>query len=67
MVLIYRYRLLEDELEQIRAETGSKGETPEQTLSRTLQELRDEGEIEFVGNGAYRLVAVPIDRRFRPN
>lgn len=59
--LIYRYRLLEDELEQICAETGSKGETPEQTLSRTLQELRDEGEIEFVGNGAYRLVAVPID------
>ena len=38
------------------------GETPDQTLSRTLQELRDCGYLEFVGNnGVYYLVGYPED------
>lgn len=31
--------------------------TPEQTLSRVLQELRNAGMLEFMGNGEYRLVS----------
>lgn len=38
------------------AETGTSGETPMQTVSRELQQLRDRGVIEFVdGKGTYRL------------
>lgn len=59
--LVYRSALLQDELGQIAHETGSVGKTPGQTLSRILQDLRDEGEVEFVGKGAYRLVQSPVD------
>lgn len=59
--LVYRYRLLQDELDRIADETGSVGKTPGQTLSRILQDLRDEGEIEFVDKGVYRLVEAPVN------
>lgn len=52
-----RRDLVETELGQIVAETGSAGQTPEQTLSRVLQELRDDGLVEFVDyKGTYRLM-----------
>lgn len=39
--------------------TGSNSVRPEQTLSYILQELRDQGEIEFFGNGLYKLPISP--------
>lgn len=54
--LFDRTVLIERELSRIVNETQSSGTTPEQTLSRVLQELRDEGVIEFLGGGNYRLV-----------
>jgi hypothetical protein len=59
--LISRKMLFEQELPTIIMETKSVGQTPAQTLSRVLQELRTEGEIEFVENGVYRRVTNPID------
>lgn len=45
------------ELDRIVTETGSVGKTPQQTLSRELQQLRDKGVLEFVDDhGAYRLI-----------
>jgi putative restriction endonuclease len=50
-----RKELIELELPTIFAEVGAKGETPTQTLSRALQELRVAGRIEFLDNdGHYR-------------
>ena len=50
-----RIALIEEELGQIIADTNSRGATPQQTLSRELQELRDKGQIEFVSDrGDYR-------------
>lgn len=50
-----RKELIEIELPKIVAEVGAKGETPTQTLSRVLQELRVAGRIEFIDNdGNYR-------------
>ena len=54
--LFDRTVLIEGELSRIVNETQSSGATPEQTLSRVLQELRDEGVIEFRGGGNYCLV-----------
>ena len=54
-----RHELLADELETIVAEVESIGSTPEQTLSRTLQDLRDDGIIAFLRPGEYELVADP--------
>ncbi|HLS88845.1 MAG TPA: hypothetical protein VK008_04360 [Sphingobacteriaceae bacterium] len=52
-----RRDLIQAELSNIVAATGSKGETPEQTLSRVLQELRDDGIVAFVDNqGTYELL-----------
>lgn len=52
-----RHELKDAELDRIVAETGSGGQTPEQTLSRELQQLRDQGVLEFIDDrGAYRLV-----------
>jgi len=49
-----RKGLIKSQLNRIIADTGSKGATPKQTLSRILQELRDAGEIEFIDNhGTY--------------
>lgn len=51
-----RQDIIESELLTITEEVRSKGDTPEQTLSRVLQELRHEGVIEFVDNqGKYLL------------
>jgi putative restriction endonuclease len=51
-----RHEIIQTELVAITGEVGSKGETPEQTLSRVLQELRQAEIIEFLDNqGSYRL------------
>lgn len=52
-----RQDLIDGELARIVDETGSTGKTPEMTLSRELQQLRDSGVIEFVDDrGGYRLI-----------
>lgn len=52
-----RQSLIESELDNIVRETGSTGATPDMTLSRELQEMRDRGSLEFVDDrGTYRLV-----------
>jgi putative restriction endonuclease len=51
-----RRELVEEEGTQMCSDTGTMGETPMQTVSRELQQLRDAGVIEFVDNrGTYRL------------
>lgn len=47
------------ELPRIIRETASRGATPKATLRRELQELRDRGGIEFLGQGRYRLTVAP--------
>ena len=59
--LVHRDELLQHELDRIVRETGSVGQTPAQTLSRILQDLRDEREIEFVRKGTYRLIQGAVD------
>lgn len=54
---VTRSDLIDRELGRIVAETGSVGLTPEQTLSRELQQLRDEGLLEFVEDGVYRVLS----------
>lgn len=54
---ITRQQLIDLELVTIIAQVGSKGATPEQTLSRILQELRDDGVLIFDGGGRYRMSA----------
>lgn len=51
--------LIGAELPRIVRETGSKGATPEATLRRELQQLRDRGSIEFLGGGNYCATAAP--------
>lgn len=51
--------LIRSELPRIIRETGSRGATPEATLRRELQELRDRGGIVFLGRGRYRMTAAP--------
>ena len=51
-----RQQLIEDEMAEVRRQTRTRGATPDQTLSRVLQELADEGLIAFLGNGSYRLL-----------
>lgn len=53
-------QLVDEELARIVRETGSRGLTPEATLRRELQELRDRDGIEFLGRGHYRLRAAPM-------
>lgn len=51
-----RQELLANERKQIQANCAGGGETPEQTISRCLQELEDDGMIRFVdGQGTYQL------------
>ena len=52
--------LIAQELQRIVNETGSRGATPQATLRRELQQLRDLGKIEFLGRGQYRLAAAPL-------
>ena len=52
-----RQDLLAEERDRMVADTGSQGDTPEQTISRELQQLREAGIIEFVDDaGTYRLI-----------
>ena len=50
-----REQLVEQQIYQVKQDTGSVGATPAQTMSRVLQELRDEGVLIFDGMGRYRL------------
>lgn len=58
---ISRQVLLTHEMDRIVEETQSKGATPGQTLSYVLQTLRDEGVLEFLSGGSYRILKEPID------
>ncbi len=60
-VLVTRQHFIVEELSRIVAETRSQGQTPEQTLSRVLQELRDEGLLAFLGDGRYLFLGAEID------
>lgn len=52
-----RQQLQEEEGVRMCSETGTVGQTPMQTVSRELQQLRDAGVIEFLDDrGTYRLV-----------
>jgi putative restriction endonuclease len=51
-----RQQLIDEELPRVVRETGSRGATPEMTLSRELQQLRDVGQIAFEARGGYRLL-----------
>jgi hypothetical protein len=59
--MIARQEFITEELPRIISATGSTGRTPHQTLSRVLQELRDDGLIDFLGNGSYFLQDATID------
>jgi len=52
-----RQNLIDAKLSDIVAVVESAGATPAQTLSRVLQGLRDEGYVEFLGRGEYRLLS----------
>jgi hypothetical protein len=52
-----RSQIIQEELDRISQEVAMSGLTPAQTLSRTLQELRDDGYIEFDGHGGYTLLS----------
>lgn len=58
--VITRQELLSEELPQIARDTSARGITPEQTLSRTIQELRDENFLYFSSRGTYVLLDTPI-------
>lgn len=59
-----RRELISKELDQIARDTQTQGATPHQTLSRILQELRDDGQLRFLGRGDYEFlqfrVASPV-------
>ncbi len=57
--VVTRIALVQEELDRIVRETESEGKTPDQTLSRILQVLRDDGFIEFVGRGEYKITYTP--------
>lgn len=61
-VKITRQKFIAEEIDHVVADTGSAGKTPSQTVSRVLQELRDEGVLFFSNNsGEYVLNRVQID------
>ena len=52
-----RRELLANEQDRIQSDCGGGGETPEQTISRCLQELEDAGTIRFLDmQGTYQLI-----------
>jgi Fic family protein len=52
-----RQELIASEGATMSADTGTSGDTPMQTVSRVLQELRDEGVIKFLDDrGTYQLI-----------
>jgi predicted restriction endonuclease len=52
-----RAQIISEELETISQEVSTAGLTPAQTLSRTLQELRRDGYLEFDNHGGYILLS----------
>lgn len=58
---IERASFLREELAAVVRQTGTAGRTPAQTVSRILQELRDEGTLYFSSVGVYVLDGVLID------
>ncbi len=58
---IERSALLAEELPTMIADTASAGRTPAQTVSRVLQELRDEGQLFFSSAGVYVVNGAAID------
>lgn len=60
-IQIERTAFLAEELDLIVQQTGSSGKTPSQTVSRVLQELRDEGILFFSKTGIYTLNRVEVD------
>ena len=59
-IQIERGSFLQQELSRIVADTSSAGQTPSQTISRVLQELRDDGFLFFSSTGLYTLNQVAI-------
>lgn len=59
-IRIERESFLSQELSNISKDTGSTGKTPGQTVSRVLQELRDEKYLFFSDVGIYTLNQVPV-------
>ena len=54
--LFTRQEFLDEERAQILSDCDGGGDTPDQTISRVLQELRSDGIITFVDDqGTYRL------------
>jgi hypothetical protein len=53
--IVTRRQIINEELDTIVTETGSEGETPAQTLSYELQNLRKEGRLSFLGKGEYKI------------
>lgn len=58
---IARSPFLEQELPSMASAAGSTGKTPAQTVSRVLQELRDEGKLFFSSGGVYVLTDQAVD------
>jgi hypothetical protein len=58
---IERVAFLAEELPAMVGETTSAGRTPAQTVSRVLQELRDEGRLFFSESGVYVINGAAID------
>lgn len=58
---VERRPFLEQELPSMSATVGSVGKTPAQTVSRVLQELRDEGKLFFSSGGVYVLTDQVVD------
>jgi hypothetical protein len=57
-----RQEIIQQQLDQITQEVDAHGETPAQTLSRVLQELRDDGLVEFSDNqGNYIFLAEGVN------
>jgi hypothetical protein len=59
-VQVSRSTFVAEELEAIVSMTGSAGKTPDQTLSRVLQDLRDDGILYFARSGVYVLNTRPL-------
>ncbi len=60
-IQIERAPFLAEELDLIIQQTDSAGRTPSQTVSRVLQELRDEGNLFFSNTGIYTFNRVEVD------
>ncbi len=55
-----RSQIIQEELQRISSDVATVGRTPAQTLSRVLQELRNERYLEFDGHGRYRLLSSSV-------